>query len=98
MAKKAAENKHSGSTLDSFLEEEGILEDATANAKKKVLAFQLAEEMKSQSISKAEMARRMHTSRSQIDKLLDPDNNRFRLDTAQKAASALGKKLIVGLA
>ena len=97
MARKKAKNKHLGSTLDSFLEDEGILGEATARAQKKVLAYQLAEEMKSQKISKSEMARRMKTSRSQIDNLLDPDNNRFRMDTAQKAAAALGKTLIIGL-
>ena len=97
MAKKAAKNKHLGSTLDSFLDEEGILEEATARAQKRVLAYQLAEAMKSQKISKSEMARRMTTSRSQIDNLLDPDNNRFRIDTAQKAAAALGKTLIIAL-
>lgn len=97
MAKKVIKNKHLGSTLDSFLDEEGILEEATARAQKRVLAYQLAEAMKSQKISKSEMARRMKTSRSQIDNLLDPDNNRFRIDTAQKAAAALGKKLIIGL-
>jgi antitoxin HicB len=97
MARKKVKNKHLGSTLDSFLDEEGILEETTARAKKRVLAYQLAEAMKSQNISKSEMARRMSTSRSQIDNLLDPDNNRFRIDTAQKAATALGKKLIVEL-
>lgn len=97
MAKRKIQNKHLGSTLDSFLEEEGILEEATARAQKKVLAYQLAEAMKLKKISKSEMARRMNTSRSQIDNLLDPDNNRFRIDTAQKAAAALGKTLIVRL-
>ena len=97
MAKKVIKNKHLGSTLDSFLDEEGILEEATARAQKRVLAYQIAEAMKSQKISKSEMARRMKTSRSQIDNLLDPDNNRFRMDTAQKAAAALGKTLIIGL-
>jgi|TARA_B100000315_G_scaffold233891_1_gene247440 predicted XRE-type DNA-binding protein len=97
MAKKRTKNKHLGSTLDSFLEDEGILEEVTARAQKKVLAYQLAEAMKAQNISKSEMARRMSTSRSQIDNLLNPDNNRFRIDTAQKAAAALGKTLIVGL-
>lgn len=97
MAKRKTQNKHLGSTLDSFLEEEGILDEATARAQKMVLAYQLAEAMKLKKISKSEMARRMNTSRSQIDNLLDPDNNRFRIDTAQKAAAALGKTLIVRL-
>lgn len=97
MAKKTVKNKNLGSTLDSFLEEEGILEEATARAQKKALAYQLSEAMKVQKISKSEMARRMGTSRSQIDNLLNPNNNRFRMDTAQKAAAALGKTLIVNL-
>ena len=97
MAKNETKNKHLGSSLDSYLDDEGILEEATARAQKKALAYQIAEAMKSQKISKSEMARRMKTSRSQIDNLLDPRNNRFRMDTAQKAAAALGKTLIVGL-
>jgi len=97
MTKKRTKNKHIGSRLDSFLDDEGVLEEVTASAQKKVLAYQLAEAMKAQEISKSEMARRMHTSRSQIDNLLDPDNNSFRIDTAQKAAKAVGKKLVVGL-
>jgi len=97
MARKSVKNKSLGSTLDSFLDGEGILEDATARAQKKVLAYQLSEAMAAQKVSKSEMARRMGTSRSQIDNLLNPDNNRFRIDTAQKAAAALGKTLIVGL-
>ena len=92
MAKKRTKNKHLGSTLDSFLEDEGILEEVTARAQKKVLAYQLAEAMKAQNISKSEMARRMSTSRSQIDNLLNPDNNRFRIDTAQKRPLPLGKR------
>ena len=97
MAKKENKNKHMGSSLDSFLDDEGILEEATAHAQKKALAYQIEDAMKQQKISKSEMARRMKTSRSQIDNLLDPSNNRFRMDTAQKAAAALGKTLIVGL-
>ncbi len=97
MISNSVKNKSLGSTLDSFLAEEGILEEATARAQKKVLAYQLSEAMAVQKISKSEMARRMGTSRSQIDNLLNPDNNRFRIDTAQKAAAALGKTLIVDL-
>ncbi len=82
---------------DSRSELAQMIDQLTARAQKKVLAYQLAEAMKAQKISKSEMARRMNTSRSQIDNLLNPDNNRFRIDTAQKAAAALGKTLIVGL-
>jgi|TARA_B100000315_G_scaffold204859_1_gene198426 predicted XRE-type DNA-binding protein len=97
MAKKKIRNKHLGSSLDDFLQEEGILEEATAHAQKKVLAYQLAEEMAVQKISKSEMARRVGTSRSQIDNILNPENNRFQMDTAQRFAAALGKKLVVNL-
>ena len=90
-------NTHIGSTLDNFLETEGVLEEATTRAQKKVLAYQFSEEMKSQHISKSEMARRLGTSRSQIDKILNPENNRFQMDTAQRFAAALGKKLVVNL-
>ena len=86
-----------GSTLDSFLDDEGILEELTVRAQQKVLAYQIDEAMKAQNITKTEMARRMKTSRSQVDKLLDPDNNRYRADTAQKDAAALGKTLYIGM-
>ncbi len=97
MVKRKTLNSRLGSTLDSFLEEEGILEDATAQAQNKVLAYQLAKEMQLQKISKSEMARRLRTSRSQIDKLLNPNYNKFQIDTAQKFAAALGKTLRIEL-
>ncbi|MBT3556302.1 MAG: XRE family transcriptional regulator [Rhodospirillales bacterium] len=97
MANPKVSNKHMGSTLDSFLDDEGILEELTVRAQQKVLAYQIDEAMKAQNITKTEMARRMKTSRSQVDKLLDPDNNRYRADTAQKAAAALGKTLYIGM-
>lgn len=87
------DRKHLGSTLDDFLEEEGILEVATARAQKKVLIWQLEEAMKAARISKSEMARRMRTSRSHLDRLLDPDNDKVQLDTLQKAAAAVGKQI-----
>lgn len=90
-------NPHLGSSLDSLLLADGILEETTARAKRKVLAFQLAEAMREQHVSKSELARRMNTSRSQIDNLLDPEKNTFRIDTAEKAAAALGKALVVEL-
>ena len=82
-----------GSSLDGFLEEEGILEHATARAQKKVLIWQLEEAMKAARISKSEMARRMRTSRSHLDRLLDPDNDKVQLDTLHKAAAAVGKQI-----
>ena len=68
------ENPHIGSSLEEFLEEEGRLEEATATAVKRVLAWQIEERMKAEQITKAEMARRMRTSRSQLDRLLDPSH------------------------
>lgn len=82
-----------GSTLDSFLEEEGILEKATARAQKKVLVFQLNEAMKTSRISKAELARRMRTSATQVNRLFDPDNDKVQFNTIQKAARAMGKEV-----
>ena len=86
-----------GSTLDSFLEEQGILEEATARAQKKVLVFQLNEAMKATKISKAELARRMRTSATQINRLFDPDNDKVQFNTIQKAARAMGKEVRVEL-
>ena len=86
---------HSGSTLDSFLEEEGILNEVEAVAVKRVIAWQLAEAMKASNISKKSMAERMGTSRSQLDCLLDPENSAVHLETIAKAARAVGKRLRV---
>ena len=86
-----------GSSFDDFLKEEGILEEVEAAAVKRVLAWQLLQAMEEGNISKTEMARRMHTSRSHLDKLLDPDNERIQLDTLMKAAAAVGKRVRVEL-
>ncbi|MCW5699600.1 MAG: XRE family transcriptional regulator [Rhodospirillales bacterium] len=87
-----------GSSLDSFLEEEGILEECTNTAIKRVLARQVARVMEEQKISKAEMARRMNTSRAQLDRFLDPDNDSVTLQTMQNAAKAVGRSLRLELA
>lgn len=84
---------HTGSSFDSFLEEEGILEEVEAAAIKRVIAWQLAEAMKVSKISKKTMAERMGTSRSQLDRLLDPENSAVHLQTIAKAARAIGKRL-----
>lgn len=89
--------KNIGSNFDDFLEEEGILEDVTAVAVKRYIAFQLAEKMSEKNLSKAEMARRMETSRSALDRLLDPDNSSVTLQTLQSAVQALGGRLKVEL-
>jgi antitoxin HicB len=82
-----------GSDFDDFLTEEGLLEEAEAVAIKRVLAFQIKELMESQNLSKAEMARRMQTSRAALERLLDPENRSVTLNTMDKAARSLGKRL-----
>jgi antitoxin HicB len=86
-----------GSTLDAFLAEEGILEEATEHAVKSVLAWQIGEAMQARNLSKAAMAREMQTSRTQLDRLLDPDNSSVTLHTLHRAAAVLGKRLRVDL-
>jgi antitoxin HicB len=83
--------KNIGSSFDSWLREEGIYEQATSNAIKRVLARQVAEAMKERNLSKAEMAKRMHTSRASLDRLLDPENDAVTLITLQKAAAVVGR-------
>ncbi len=82
-----------GSDFDDFLKDEGLYEEVTAGAVKRVLTQQIAEAMKAGDISKSEMARRMRTSRSQLDRLLDPANTKIRLDTLFKAARAVGRSV-----
>ncbi len=82
-----------GSDFDEFLKGEGLYEEVTAGAVKRVLTQQITEAMKAADITKSEMARRMHTSRSQLDRLLDPANTKIRLDTLFKAARAVGREV-----
>ena len=89
---------HSGSSFDSFLEQEGIREEVEAVAIKRVLAWQLEQAMRKQQKTKQAMARQLHTSRSQLDRLLDPRNVSVTLDTITRAARALGKRLIIRVA
>ncbi len=84
---------HIGSDFDSFLEGERILSESTATAIKRVLAYQVREYMERQKITKTAFARKMKTSRSSLDRLLDPDNVSVTLLTVEKAANALGKSL-----
>jgi antitoxin HicB len=86
---------HSGSTFDSFLEEEGFREEVEAVAIKRVLAWQLEQAMQEQQKTKKAMAKQLHTSRSQLDRLLDPRNVSVTLDTITRAARALGKRVIL---
>ena len=89
--------KNLGANFDEFLEDEGLLEEATAIAVKRYIAFQLSQKMAENNLSKAEMARRMETSRSQLDRLLDPANSSVTLQTLQSAVQALGGRLKVEL-
>ena len=82
-----------GSSFDTWLEEEGIREQVTAGAIKRVLARQIEEAMKSEGLSKTAMAGRMETSRSALERLLDPENESVTLATLQKAASAIGRQV-----
>jgi DNA-binding Xre family transcriptional regulator len=90
-------NSHIGSAFEDFLREDGIADEVDAAAVKRVLAWQIGESLKAQKISKNELAKRMGTSRTQVDRLLDPANARVQLDTLQRAAAALDKRLIVDL-
>lgn len=97
MARKRA-NRHIGSDFEDFLREEGRLEEATALAIKRVLAWQFERAMKKANISQAEMARRMNTSRAVIRRLLDANDPSITLATISRAATALGKSIRLKLA
>lgn len=89
-------HRNIGSSADAFLKEEGIYEQVEGQSIKKVIAWQLAEAMKTNSLSKARMAALLKTSRSQVDRLLDP-NRDVTLSTLQRAAALVGRKLQVEL-
>ncbi len=91
-------NEHLGSNFDDFLEKEGLRAEAEAAAIKRVIAFQIEQEMKQANLSKTAMAEKMHTSRTSLDRLLDPANVSVTLQTLERAALALGKSLKVELA
>jgi hypothetical protein len=86
---------HSGSSFDSFLEDEGIREHTEAVAVKRVLAWQFEQAMRKRGKTKQAMARELRTSRSQLDRLLDPRNVSVSLQTITRAASVLGKRVIL---
>jgi len=90
-------NKHIGSDFDNFLMEEGIRGEVESIAVKRVIAYQLEEELKRKHMTKVKLAEQMHTSRSSVDRLFDPENNSVTLLTLNKAAAALGKKLKIEL-
>jgi len=88
--------KHMGSSIDDFLKQEGIFEEAQAQAVKEVVAWQLAEAMRKQGISKNKMATLLKTSRSQVDRLLDPKND-ITLSSLQRAAAMVGRRVSIEL-
>jgi antitoxin HicB len=95
MARKKS-NPHVGSDFEDFLREEGRLEVSTARAIKRVLAWQLAQAMKKKKISKARMAALLKTSRTQVDRLLDPKND-ITLSSLQRAAAMVGRRVVIEL-
>ena len=88
--------KHMGSSIDDFLREEGIFEEAQAQAIKEVVAWQLAQAMKKKKISKSRMAALLKTSRTQVDRLLDPKND-ITLSSLQRAAAMVGRRVTIEL-
>jgi predicted XRE-type DNA-binding protein len=90
-------NKHIGSDFNDFLKEEGIYEETNDIAIKRVIAYQLEQEMKAQSITKTKMAEMMNTSRAVINRLLNPDNSSLTLHTLESATNALGKRLNISI-
>lgn len=90
--------QHIGSDFDDFLREERLLETSEATAAKRVIAFQIAQEMARCKLTKSQMASRMKTSRPALERLLDPANPSVTLSTLERAASAVGRKLKIELA
>jgi len=88
--------KHMGSSLDDFLREDGIFEEAQAQAVKEVVAWQLAEAMKKKKISKNKMAALLKTSRTQVDRILDPKSD-ITLGSLQRAAAMVGRRVMIEL-
>jgi plasmid maintenance system antidote protein VapI len=86
-----------GSNFDDFLREDGILQTAEHMASKRVLAYQIRSALEADAISVSELARRMNTSRSTINRLLDPDNPSVTLETMERVATAIGRRLVVQL-
>lgn len=100
MSKKRKSSKsrrnHMGSSIDDFLKEEGIFEEAQAQAVKEVVAWQLDEAMRKQKISKSKMASLLKTSRTQVDRLLNPKND-ITLSSLQRAAAMVGRRVMIEL-
>jgi DNA-binding Xre family transcriptional regulator len=90
--------KNIGSSFDDFLQEESLLESSTAVALKRVIAWQIDQEMKAQKLTKTELAKRMHTSCAALNRLLDENDASLTLTNLASAAAALGKKVNLQLA
>ncbi|HYX15757.1 MAG TPA: helix-turn-helix transcriptional regulator [Nostoc sp.] len=86
-------NPYVGSSLDDLLEEEGTLEEINLIAAKRVIAWQISKAMEEKKLNKAAMAKEMNTSRSSLDRLLDPNNSSVSLDTIDRAARVVGKRI-----
>ncbi|MBK6758045.1 MAG: XRE family transcriptional regulator [Moraxellaceae bacterium] len=89
--------QHIGSSFDDFLQEEGIFEEVNAVAVKRVLAWQIAQAMKAQNLTKTALAEKMHTSRASLNRLLDEEDTSLTLTTLTSAANALGKQIKIEL-
>ena len=91
------DNKHRGPTLDSFLDEQGVLAEFQAKAIKEVIAWQLAAAMRERGLSKKRLALLMHTSRTQVDRVLDPADGNVTIETLQRAAAVVGRRVELAL-
>jgi predicted XRE-type DNA-binding protein len=89
--------KNIGSSFNNFLQEESLLESSTAVALKRIIAWQIAQEMKAQKLTKTELAKRMHTSRAALNRLLDENDASLTLTTLASAAAVIGKKVSLQL-
>jgi antitoxin HicB len=92
-----SKNPHIGSSLTDFLDEKGIMEDSTHTAIKRVIAWQVDQAMQQRGLTKATMAREMHTSRAALNRLLDPDHTSVTLSTLPRAAAVVGKRVHIRL-
>lgn len=98
MANETMSNPYAGSDFDAFLQSDGILEEVTAKAYKRLLALQLQDAISASNLTKTQIAESLQTSRSQLDRLLDPDYTAVTLDSLERLALVLGKQLKIELA